>query len=116
MSAGSSAIGVEIPAGFSRLVPLEAGDGASAVGDNQRGRALCGELEIGNLLYLENTPFSIPTEDRELLLGRKQVSSAYHKNIAYRPGEGPGHRTGRIRASRSGTIAAHLAKLFAASE
>jgi hypothetical protein len=87
MSAGSSAMGVEIPAGFSRLVSVETGDGQSAVGETERGRALCGELEIGNLLFMENTPFSIPSEDRELLLGRKQVSSAYHKNIAYRPGE-----------------------------
>ncbi len=39
------------------------------------------------MLLLDATPFAIPAEDRELLLGRKQLSSAYHKNIAYRPAE-----------------------------
>jgi 3-deoxy-D-manno-oct-2-ulosonic acid (Kdo) hydroxylase len=87
MSAGSSAIGHEIPTGFSRLVPVEESSGQSTADAGERERALCGELEIGNLLFMETTPFSIPVEDRELLLGRKQVSSAYHKNIAYRPGE-----------------------------
>ncbi len=53
----------------------------------ERGRALCSQLEIGNIVLLEVTPFSIPEEDRELLLGRKPASSAYHKNIAYRPNE-----------------------------
>ncbi len=86
MSAGSSAVGHEIPAGFSRLVPVGESGEQFAVEGTDRGRTLCGELEIGNLLFMENTPFSIPMEDRELLLGRKQVSSVYHKNIAYRPG------------------------------
>ncbi len=87
MSTGTSAVGQEIPVGFSRLVTVEAGEKPQADDGAEHGRSLCAELEIGNLLYMENTPFSIPAEDRELLLGRKQISSAYHKNIAYRPGE-----------------------------
>jgi hypothetical protein len=87
MSAGSSMVGQGFPFGFSQLVPVAETAVRSTAVDMDQARILCGELEIGNLLYLENTPFSIPAEDRELLLGRKQVSSAYHKNIAYRPAE-----------------------------
>jgi hypothetical protein len=88
MSAMTAEMGDKLPAGFSRLIPVAGNGRASADANAEQGRLLCSELEIGNLVYFENTPFSIPAEDRELLLGRKQVSSAYHKNIAYRPAEG----------------------------
>ncbi len=51
------------------------------------GTALCGELEAGNILYFPSTPFVISEEDRSVLLGQKQTSGAFHKNVAYRPAE-----------------------------
>ncbi len=77
----------EIPPGLSRVVRLEDYYGDAGLTEAERGCALCSQLELGNLVLLQATPFSIPLEDRELLLGRKQISSAYHKNIAYRPME-----------------------------
>ncbi len=62
----------------------------------ERGVRLCAELEAGNILfcdreavnlYFPRTAFPISAEEREFLLGQKQTSAAYHKNIAYRPGE-----------------------------
>jgi 3-deoxy-D-manno-oct-2-ulosonic acid (Kdo) hydroxylase len=50
-----------------------------------KAREICRELECGHIVFLPQSPIEIPYEDRELLLGRKQSSSAYHKNIAYRP-------------------------------
>jgi hypothetical protein len=49
--------------------------------------SLCEELECGNILYFSEPPFLIPAEDREALLGQKQSSAAFHKNVAYRPAE-----------------------------
>src|SRR5271156_4134679 len=56
---------------------------ASASAANQ----LCTELESANILYFSQTPFVIPQADREVLLGQKQTSTAFHKNVAYRPAE-----------------------------
>jgi hypothetical protein len=53
----------------------------------ESGARLCGELEAGNILYFTQTPFAISAEDREVLLGQKQSSAAFHKNVAYRPSE-----------------------------
>jgi len=72
--------------GFSRLVQAEP-SAAAAGWDAARAREICRELEIGNILFFLHSPIAIPSEDLELLLGRKQSSSAYHKNIAYRPYE-----------------------------
>ncbi len=86
-SASASASHETVP-GFSRLVRIEEFNqipGVSCFGT--AARLVCSQLEIGNLLLLAKTPFVISQEDRELLLGRKQASSAYHKNIAYRPSE-----------------------------
>src|SRR5215469_9165291 len=52
-----------------------------------RGEQLCRELESGNILFFPCTPFEISTADRQTLLGQKQTSAAYHKNVAYRPAE-----------------------------
>jgi hypothetical protein len=43
-------------------------------------------LEIGEVLYFPSTPFDLPEADRAFLLGQKQ-STAFHKNISYRPKE-----------------------------
>jgi hypothetical protein len=53
----------------------------------ENGAQLCGELESGNILYIPETPFAIAPADREVLLGQKQSSAAFHKNVAYRPAE-----------------------------
>jgi len=71
--------------GFSRLIKVE--PSAAADWDEARARELCRELEIGNILFFGHSPIDIPPQDLEVLLGRKQTSSAYHKNIAYRPSE-----------------------------
>ncbi|MGB7433885.1 MAG: Kdo hydroxylase family protein [Candidatus Acidiferrum sp.] len=72
--------------GFSRLVTVT----EPVVRDGwpeARAREMCRHLETGNIVYLPVSPIEILNEHRELLLGRKQSSSAYHKNIAYRPME-----------------------------
>jgi 3-deoxy-D-manno-oct-2-ulosonic acid (Kdo) hydroxylase len=71
--------------GFSRLVTVPS---PLAPGSNDAGaRERCRQLELGDILLFPLSPIEIPPQDRELLLGRKQSSSAYHKNIAYRPSE-----------------------------
>jgi hypothetical protein len=67
--------------GMSRMVTVQAD------GDPGRGRALCGELEAGNILFFPQTPFAFPEEDLKFLLSRKQTDASFHKNIAYRPAE-----------------------------
>jgi hypothetical protein len=72
--------------GLSRLVTI---DGPVAPRDwpEARASAVCRDLESGQIVFLPRSPIEIPSVDRELLLDRKQSSSAYHKNIAYRPFE-----------------------------
>jgi 3-deoxy-D-manno-oct-2-ulosonic acid (Kdo) hydroxylase len=70
--------------GCSRLVSVEAPIN-SAEWTDACAREVCRELEVGHIIFLPSSPIVIPPEDRELLLGRKQSGSAYHKNIAYRP-------------------------------
>jgi hypothetical protein len=67
--------------GISRLVTVRDED------DPGRGRALCGELEAGNILFFPRTPFAFPDDDLKFLLSRKQTDASFHKNIAYRPAE-----------------------------
>jgi len=52
-----------------------------------RGEQLCRQLEAGNILLFPRTPFEISAADRQTLLGQKQTSAAFHKNVAYRPAE-----------------------------
>jgi 3-deoxy-D-manno-oct-2-ulosonic acid (Kdo) hydroxylase len=68
--------------GMSRLITV----GGEPDGP-KREQALCEELEAGNILFLPQTPLSIPDEDLRFLLASKQTGAAYHKNIAYRPAE-----------------------------
>ena len=86
MSATSQIHAPEHPAGMSRLISASVAD-TSFADASARGRQLCAELEAGNILFFLQPPFTIPTEDREVLLGQKQTDSALHKNIAYRPAE-----------------------------
>jgi len=73
--------------GFSQMIRVE--DSLSGVPalPADRARQYCAQLEAGHILFLPVSPIPISPEDRELLLGRKQTGSAYHKNIAYRPFE-----------------------------
>ena len=73
--------------GLSRLLTVDDSFAGSQNFSADRARHLCGELEAGHIVFLPVSPIAISQEDRELLLGRKQTSSAYHKNIAYRPAE-----------------------------
>ncbi len=73
--------------GFSRMIPVEDSLGGGPINRAERGREFCAQLEAGNIVFLPVSPIAIAQEDRELLLGRKQTGSAYHKNIAYRPSE-----------------------------
>jgi hypothetical protein len=69
--------------GLSRLVRIDSFSRADW--PEIRAREMCRQLESGHIVFLPSSPIQIAGEDRELLLGRKQSSSAYHKNIAYRP-------------------------------
>jgi hypothetical protein len=51
----------------------------------EHGRWCCARLEEGDILFFEKTPFELPQEEVQFLLGQKQSDARYHKNIAYRP-------------------------------
>jgi 3-deoxy-D-manno-oct-2-ulosonic acid (Kdo) hydroxylase len=55
---------------------------------DERSRWYCSHLEDGDILFFPETPFELPGEDREFLIGARQTSAAYHKNISFRPREG----------------------------
>jgi hypothetical protein len=89
-AAPSQALPQDQSEGMSQLVDVEvANDGipAGSKDPGARGRWLCSQLEAGNILFFARSPFEIPQDDREFLLGRTQTSSALHKNVAYRPAE-----------------------------
>ena len=46
---------------------------------------LCRDLEEGNILLLDPSPFAPSEEDAEFLREQRQTASASHKNIAYKP-------------------------------
>jgi len=64
---------IELPKGF-EAAPAE-----------ERGRWCCSRLEEGNILFFPETPFGLPPDDVQFLLGQRQSEAGYHKNIAYRP-------------------------------
>jgi len=87
------------------------------------GEVLCAELESANILFFPRTPFEISAADREILLGQKQTSAAFHKNVAYRPAENrvtgldksesaEGERLAAILKSYSQNAAKFLAELL----
>lgn len=90
MSVASSSAGVMQTAGMSQLLCVQdaAGKWTGPASDaSEPGRWICSQLEAGNIVFFPRTPFAFPAEEREFLLGRKQTSSAFHKNVAYRPAE-----------------------------
>jgi hypothetical protein len=72
--------------GVSHLVTVSS-PAPSADWREEQAREICRQLELGDILFFPDSPISVSEQDREVLLGRKQTSSAYHKNIAYRPAE-----------------------------
>jgi len=85
MNAASAQSATAAP-GFSRAVILEEFIRSSAP-SSLRSRELCAALESGNIVLMPRSPIFIPDEHRDVLFGRKQASSPYHKNISYRPTE-----------------------------
>jgi len=69
--------------GFSRLISVE----PSLAGVQLAAQAppICRDLELGNIIFFPQSPVVISDSHRDLLLGAKTSTSAYHKNIAYRP-------------------------------
>lgn len=55
------------------------------VDSDRRSRQYCQELEAGHILFFARAPFALPESDLAFLRNVRQASSAYHKNIAYRP-------------------------------
>jgi 3-deoxy-D-manno-oct-2-ulosonic acid (Kdo) hydroxylase len=53
-----------------------------------RSREYCARLEQGEILFFKATPFELPREDVNCLIGVRQSSAVFHKNISYRPREG----------------------------
>jgi hypothetical protein len=50
-------------------------------------RKYCEQLEDGNIIVFNSTPFQFSTEDREFLLAQKQSGLKVHKNVSYRPSQ-----------------------------
>lgn len=89
-AAFSASAGAMQTAGMSQLVCVQNAGGewtGPARDTSERGRWICSQLEAGNIVFFPRTPFAFPAEEREFLLGQKQTSSAFHKNVAYRPAE-----------------------------
>jgi 3-deoxy-D-manno-oct-2-ulosonic acid (Kdo) hydroxylase len=64
------------------------GRGNSADGDkDDRARALCRELEAGNILFFPKLPYEFPSDEREFLLSREWNELRLHKNVSYRPAD-----------------------------
>ncbi len=75
----------------------------------ERSRWYCSGLEDGQIVFFPETPFELPAEDREFLIGARQTAATYHKNISFRP------REGRVRGLKSGSADEHrLAAILAA--
>ena len=61
----------------------------------ERSREYCARLEEGEILFFPASPFELPQEDVDILIGVRQSSAAFHKNISYRPREGRVYGLGR---------------------
>jgi 3-deoxy-D-manno-octulosonic acid hydroxylase-like protein len=76
---------------LSRVVPVEtnavAAPDSRAPVSPEMARSLCEQLEHGDILYFQRTPFAFSPQDREFLLTQEQSKSRLFKNISYRPAE-----------------------------
>lgn len=70
---------------------------ASGDGSDRRRNQYRENLENGSILVFSSTPFSLPDQDRRVLLEVQQSRRAHHKNISYRPMED------RVRGFASGS-------------
>jgi len=61
-----------------RLIENRTGDAAYA-------RQLCEQLERGDILLLQPTPYLPSADDCAFLRSQKQIAGSKHKNIAYKP-------------------------------
>ncbi len=62
-------------------------DGSTLVPDPHQmtAEARCRYLEDGGIIYFPRSPFGFSKEDQAFLLSQRQLESAHHKNIGYRP-------------------------------
>jgi hypothetical protein len=62
-------------------------DGAWQGGTDARTRSryYCQQLEAGQIVFFDQTPFRFSTEDASFLMNQPQADSRLHKNISYRP-------------------------------
>ena len=74
------------PQHISRLIPLPEAIPPS-LDAPARGRWLAEQLESGHILFFPELPFPLAPDDRDFLLGLRQTSGQFHKNVAYRPFE-----------------------------
>ncbi|HEV8438118.1 MAG TPA: Kdo hydroxylase family protein [Methylomirabilota bacterium] len=73
--------------GLIPVVEIAAGTEARDLAEARR-RFYAERLEEGHILLFEPSPFPLPdAAERDALAAVRQASSAYHKNISYRPGE-----------------------------
>ena len=75
----------ETPENLSRLVTLPDAIPSTLADAAERGRWLAARLESGHILFFPAIPFPLPPDDRDFLLGLRQTSGKFHKNVAYRP-------------------------------
>ena len=60
--------------------------GPAALG-REAARALCADLETGNIVYSTRTPIEFSEHRLKCCWGANKPSASVHKNIAYRPVE-----------------------------
>jgi hypothetical protein len=58
---------------------------ASLVPTPEESRTFCAQLEAGDILYFQQTPVPLTSDNIGFLLGQQQADSSLHKNIAYKP-------------------------------
>ena len=71
---------------------------APEANSEERSPWYCARLEEGRILFFDGTPYELAAEDRGFLIGVRQTSAAYHKNISYRPREDRVHGLDRASA------------------
>jgi hypothetical protein len=72
---------------MTQLIHMPEAFQAAGAAPQDRARWCCEQLEEGNILFFRQTPFEFPLEEVQFLLSQEQSGAAYHKNIAYRPGQ-----------------------------
>ena len=78
----------------------------------ERARDYCEQLERGQILFFENTPFDLPEDDLRFLLSHRRTDSRFHKNISYRPQQDAlrGYRAGRNETAQMHEVMRHYSQ------